>query len=793
MNRSTLVPAWRRIGDLDRLLQPDELARLLREAGLDVVAASPVYLRAKPDTGALLGLRLVLRDPAGEVTEWPAYLRTHDEPRARQLAAKWHAERAIGTPFGPGVRLLPTGRSVLFLFPNDAALRGIRFIHDKQKLKRALAGLDALVGDGERVSGKRTQLETVRYKPERRLIQRARLCIAGADGGEREQGAFLRFFTDGRGASIDRLARALRDGPLGERVPRSFGALLDGRLHVEAEVLGAPLLDQALGGRADAREIVALLEDFHRAPAEFLPVLELDATVARAGENAQSLAFLAPALAGDAAHVHALLADAARECRSDAAPATLHGDCHVHQFLVASGGLTVVDFERAVRGDPLVDLGNLRAHLLLLARRHPDAARHLDRFGDDVVERTLRHAPRDAAARLPFFIASGLLERALLPLRALAPDGESSAADTLAMARRWLARAPSHAVVAAPRFFSGGGFLAFHPRSDGPWPGRIEDPARGVVTGEYDPRTDTFVERDPRTDRALPALRTALDGGELVAYRPGRRATVRFGGGASFAKLLRPKRAAELAKRHAALEALRAAAGPDFPSIPALTTAVLPRGILVFAAARGTALDVLLRADVVDPNALASVARGLAAFHAAVVDTDAFPGAAAARSLPEWIEIVRPHDAALAIDATALARELGEAPPCARPALIHGDCHDRNVFVAGDELSLIDLDLCGLGDPRADAGNLAAHLLLRALHDGASTARGWEVAARFLCAYGQASRLAGAEALVLSTARALVRLACVHRFRRAWNSLCPQLLRAAREAAQRLTAATPES
>ncbi|MBI5849496.1 MAG: aminoglycoside phosphotransferase family protein [Planctomycetes bacterium] len=309
---------------------------------------------------------------------------------------------------------------------------------------------------------------------------------------------------------------------------------------------------------------------------------------------------------------------------------------------------------------------------------------------------------------------------------------------------------------------------------------------------EYDPRDDAFTERDPRTDPALPALRSALDAGELVAYRPGRRATVRFGGGASFAKLLRPKRAAELVARHAALEALRPAAGPGFPRIPALTTTVPPRGILVFAAARGTSLDALLRAEVVDPRAIGSVARGLAAFHGAPVDANRFPAAPAARSLPEWIELVRPHDAALAIDATELARELGEAPPCARPTLIHGDCHDRNVFVACDELTLIDLDLCGLGDPCADAGNLAAHLLLRAVQDGERTARGWEDAARFLCAYAQASRSPAPETLVLSTARTLVRLACVHRFRRGWSTSCPQLLAAARETAQRLAAANSE-
>jgi aminoglycoside phosphotransferase (APT) family kinase protein len=45
---------------------------------------------------------------------------------------------------------------------------------------------------------------------------------------------------------------------------------------------------------------------------------------------------------------------------------------------------------------------------------------------------------------------------------------------------------------------------------------------------------------------------------------------------------------------------------------------------------------------------------------------------------------------------------------------VHGDLYENQVLVAGNRLTLIDLDDVGPGDPLLDAANFSAHLLLLA-------------------------------------------------------------------------------
>ena len=49
------------------------------------------------------------------------------------------------------------------------------------------------------------------------------------------------------------------------------------------------------------------------------------------------------------------------------------------------------------------------------------------------------------------------------------------------------------------------------------------------------------------------------------------------------------------------------------------------------------------------------------------------------------------------------------------PVICHRDFHDKQVLIAEDEITLLDLDLLALADPCLDAGNIIAHLRLRAL------------------------------------------------------------------------------
>jgi Phosphotransferase enzyme family len=55
------------------------------------------------------------------------------------------------------------------------------------------------------------------------------------------------------------------------------------------------------------------------------------------------------------------------------------------------------------------------------------------------------------------------------------------------------------------------------------------------------------------------------------------------------------------------------------------------------------------------------------------------------------------------------------APQQTHEGFVHGDLHDKQLFLAGDAAWLIDLEGCSRGDSNFDLVNLAEHLRLRAL------------------------------------------------------------------------------
>lgn len=119
----------------------------------------------------------------------------------------------------------------------------------------------------------------------------------------------------------------------------------------------------------------------------------------------------------------------------------------------------------------------------------------------------------------------------------------------------------------------------------------------------------------------------------------------------------------------------------------------------------------------------------------------------------------------------AVAESLGDPPPSGLRSLVHGDLHDRNVLLDGARGGIIDLDGVGVGDPAIDVGNLAAHVVLRALQ------RGDEVADGRAEALAVAAGHPAGESAAPWVARTLFRLAVLYRFRIRWAHLTPILLR----------------
>jgi hypothetical protein len=315
------------------------------------------------------------------------------------------------------------------------------------------------------------------------------------------------------------------------------------------------------------------------------------------------------------------------------------------------------------------------------------------------------------------------------------------------------------------------------PRPKAPWPVRLRHPASGATAyAVYDRETDVLERIRPEEDESLPALGGLLSAGRLVAYRPGRRATVRlqWRGEARYAKIYRPGRADAPRKRlRAAAAALEGEVGA--PALPELVEADLAAGVLVLRGAPGRSMHGRTTSGLPVPSSMLDVvARSLARLHEA--SGRSLPDGDAPIGLDEYARIASeafPEEEGLLL---AALQGVVALPPSAAPGarLVHGDLHDRNVLLDGTRVTLLDLDLARAGDPAEDVGNLAAHLFLRALQASRGLA-GRADAERLLRSYYRADGSIDDPAARRFGARTLFRLACLYQFRRPWQHLTPTL------------------
>lgn len=211
-----------------------------------------------------------------------------------------------------------------------------------------------------------------------------------------------------------------------------------------------------------------------------------------------------------------------------------------------------------------------------------------------------------------------------------------------------------------------------------------------------------------RLAAAFAPLLGDLEDSRLVAWRPGRRAVVRLATtrGVFWLKLLDAKSWRRAARAFAAVGA------PLAPLRLATPLALRPELCgYVAASAPGVPLRNLLATGEVAMTTLARSVMALAYTQVAgelpVLD---FQKARAATlgSLQNALSL-RPDLGDLAQRLAALVAVPAPAPV----GFVHGDLHDKQIFVDADGATVIDLEGMGVGDPRFDVVNLAEHLRLR--------------------------------------------------------------------------------
>jgi aminoglycoside phosphotransferase (APT) family kinase protein len=208
-------------------------------------------------------------------------------------------------------------------------------------------------------------------------------------------------------------------------------------------------------------------------------------------------------------------------------------------------------------------------------------------------------------------------------------------------------------------------------------------------------------------DVRLPGLADAMGRGpaELVRYKPGRRAVLRYGGERVVYGKLRADTAGAL---HVELGRRLIELGVPTP---------VPIGYLpdlrmtLHEEQRGTRLAELRGPDL--EAWMEPVARALARLHAtSVVDLPV-------HSMQREIEDLRAAAATAAAllphrraEIEALLDRLATPLAAVRPAAttIHGSFHDDQVLVGDDGVALLDLDSAAVGDPLLDVGHFASYL-----------------------------------------------------------------------------------
>ncbi len=733
----------------------EEFLQFLQEVGCGASGLSWEYYRATSQTKTAAWL------VQKESFELRGYLKRYvDSNRAAQVMAKRAQLKNEATSFGLSVQLMSDSRTILYLFPYDGGLRELGLAVDLSKLKRILGRSPFF--DGQRIRGRKSSLDIVRYKPEHRLLSKLTLGLVDTEGKKSSLKLFMRVFADNRGAEICRATEFLRQNGLAEVLPQQYGAFQSGRIQLEelrdgeefctfTRIEDAGELAQVVASMGSVRD-----PDLRIVSAQQLVDLRLnDLKIFEDASLDERIRRLSSAIGERLGWVHP----------EDFG--VTHGDLHPKQFLVSSGQMTLIDFERCSMSHPALDAGHFAAEIHMRGLEQPVELRSsYASFSAMFQARWGEKFTKGIRRVLPIGIALGFAAGAARGLRrGLGADHPLSPARMLDAALESLSTLPI-------RNNDDWVWTCLYPSGKTPWAAFGRDGSSGTDgCGSFDPQSKRFCLVEPEADSALPGLVRALEEGELISRRVGRRAVVRVQAeeGTFYRKVLPPKKAKKAAQR---LTLLNAALGEDQFLVPQLLGFDGEWGYLDVMEMPGESLHELVWHDR-EPNFFAA-GMGLAKFQALDVQDD-LPDSRD-DDLQGWFErtlsFFPSEDRLLCEGFSSLPEAAGS-----RAGVLHGDFHDKNVILNGDRAGIIDVEGISRGPKARDVGNMLAHIELRSWQLGLSREVSDVWRQDFIKGYESGREALEEEEIEAERTRATFRLGCVYLFRKRWQGVARDLLR----------------
>ena len=399
---AALVARDREIPGLDVLLDADAasetLSRLYPDAG--ITRAEPRYVRYKRGTSCLVAY--VVHTSAGCVE---VYARAYGSALDDKVTRVAQVEGSP-SPLGAGVKVVPKPGLAYFPFPNDHELAALRHLGDEsaqiEMLREALPASEALWTG---------RIEPLRYKPERRFVAR----LSGTNG----TAAALKFYTRADYEAVRDLNEVFTSTPplrVARPVARAKRFRMAAVEWLDGETLQSALVEDR--ATADAyRNVGIALAVLHGQSSNKLRARQA------AEDYAESLTGAATALAGVVPRLHKRATRLAERLGAGVQQRywregrAIHGDLSSDQILLTDDAVGVVDFDRASKGDPRIDLGTFAARLSFDVICGAMSQGTAETCNEAVVDAYRETSEKDVTRGLRRFTAASLLRMAVEPFR----------------------------------------------------------------------------------------------------------------------------------------------------------------------------------------------------------------------------------------------------------------------------------------------------------------------------------------------------------------------------------------
>lgn len=331
------------------------------------------YIRYKPATSCIIAYTMqCTREIFGRSLQYLLYAKIYSEADFQIAFEKSRSHRWVNLPGTDPVIPLPENRAILFLFPNDFVIEGLRVLSDPKKVQRILyEHFEKYPEKDWRISDRLLRLTTVRYKPERRVVLHCKTRVFNRRTKEGDKiRAYFRLYGDDHGAFVFSLQKNLYMLAKKNRmfkIARPIAYLPDRRLLIMKDLRGKPLLEALMEGQgldAIARAARALVS-LHRAGIRQLGERRFDSYLDDARSTAEMLRCITPEVADRADEILSTLENY-RYLEGHRRFGFVHGDLYYGQVLLQKNSVAFLDFDRSHLGDVNTDIGNFCAHLRLL-------------------------------------------------------------------------------------------------------------------------------------------------------------------------------------------------------------------------------------------------------------------------------------------------------------------------------------------------------------------------------------------------------------------------------------------